>query len=98
MTLEQFLLWEAGIGVPLLVAFGVWLVTQNTKRQVEIADLKTKMAEQAAKFVTWEHMRKVDEWRAETQREFKEIREQLHNVALDIARIDGPKPASHRGG
>jgi len=97
MTLEQFILWEAGLGVPMLVAFGVWLVTQNTNRRVEIANMKTAMAEQAAKFVTWEHMRKVDEWRADTQREFTEIRKELQAVALGVARMEGAA-GSHQGG
>jgi len=97
MTLEQFIMWEAGLGVPLLVGFGVWLVTQNTRRQVELANLKTAMAEQLAKFVTWEHMQKVDQWRAETQREFTEIRKELQGVALAVARMEGAA-SGHQGG
>lgn len=97
MTLEQFILWEAGLGVPMLVGFGVWLVTQNTKRQVDLVRVEKAMAEQAARFVTWEHMQKVEQWRAETQREFTEIRKELQGVALAVARMEGAA-SGHQGG
>lgn len=90
MTLEQFILWEAGLGIPALIGFGCWLVSQNTS-------LKVKMAEQNAKFVTIEHMNKVDQWRTETTREFAEVRKELQAVALAVARMEGAA-AGHTGG
>ena len=97
MTLEQFILWEAGLGVPMLVGFGVWLVTQNTKRQVELVKIEKAMAEQAAKFVTYEYMQRVELWRAEIQREFTEVRKELQGVALAVARMEGAS-GGHTGG
>lgn len=90
MTLEQFILWEAGIGIPMLVAFCAWLVVRGNKIEV-------KVAEQSAKFVTWEHMNKVDQWRSETTREFSEVRKELQAVALAVARLEGAG-SSHTGG
>lgn len=90
MTLEQFILWEAGLGIPMLAAFGAWLVVRGNK-------LEVKLAEQSAKFVTIEHMNKVDQWRSETTREFSEVRKELQAVALAVARMEGAK-SGHTGG
>jgi len=97
MSFAQFVMWVAGLGVPMLCTFCGWLVMQNTARRVEIAEMKTEVAKQSAKFVTYEYMQRVEQWRAETQREFTEIRKELQGVALAVARMEGAS-GGHQGG
>jgi hypothetical protein len=80
----------------LLIPFVAWLVRENTSCKVAMANMRADMAEQAAKFVTWEHMQKVERWREETTREFTEIRRDIQAVALAVAENKGAR--SHTGG
>ncbi len=84
-----------GIVTGMLVPFVVWLVRENTSCRVAMANMRADMAEQAARFVTWEHMQKVERWREETTREFTEIRRDIQAVALAVAGMKGPQ--SHTG-
>lgn len=92
-------MWLTVIGLAvsvLLVPFVAWLVKENTSCKVAMANQRADMAEQAAKFVTWEHMQKVERWREETTREFTEIRRDIQAVALAVAAGTGQR--SHTGG
>lgn len=96
MTPQMWLTVIGLVATGLLVPFVAWLVKENTGCKVAMANMRADMAEQAAKFVTWEHMQKVERWREETTREFTEIRRDIQAVALAVAGMKGDR--SHTGG
>lgn len=101
MTLQDFILWEAGIGIPLLVMFCVWVVMQNFARKADLDAYKLEVAKQSQDYVTWKFVDEFRQWQSTHEQQQRErdaaLRAEIGALAVSLAFLRGQSKGHDEG-